>query len=893
MSIPISQLTTGVPNGDVELPGTNPLDTTSSLNGTTFKYLLVDVLQYILNAQGFTTYASCVVATTSALNATYANGTAGVGATLTNAGAQSALAIDGVTLTVNDRVLVKNQASTYENGIYVVTNAGSASSNWILTRATDYNEPSEIIYLGVVAITQGASQAGLIFQESAQGPFVIGTSPITFGQLQLDVSLLPSASPANKLLRSDGTYWVQSTNAALNATDALTQLTELGVDNISINGNTIASTDTNGNLILTPNALGNLVLDGLNWPQADGANGQVISTNGTGQLGWSDVASVTLPTTDKSIAIFNGTGGAIESSTLTVPSAGVLSGINEIYESSGDKCLVLEPTSSPDFLINFKAAVAGRPVNISAVGLGAPTDCVFGISPAGDAGVTLFTQAVTNPALIIAGGTGAQVSTRFLITDAPSTNQWTMPNLTGTMVISGAGQSVTFGQLNVDNVQINGNTISSTDTNGDLILTPNGTGDLVLDGQAWPQTSGSSGQYLQTDGAGQTSWQTIPGGSVNPGTVNQLGWYASTGDAISGLATANNGILVTSAGGVPSIGNSVGADLTINSVKVGRGASAIATNTVVGNGAGSSFTTGNHNTAVGWSSLDGVTTGANNSAYGYSSGISGATGAVTLTTGGSNTFVGYRAASNANDAVGTIAIGADAVAPKETGITSSDNGPGIAFGSDAFRVGFRGDGQIYTGGTGRGYWRPTINGNPYLMPLFADGTTTASAVMVTDSAGSPILSSSMTNGQVLIGSTGSTPVAATLTGAGGISITNAAGSITISGSGVGFSWTEVTGTTQSMAVNNGYIASNASQVVLTLPATAIIGDTIKVQGKGTGGWKVAQNNGQLIHFNSSTSTLGISGYIESTQRYNSVELVCITNNNEWAVNSASGNLTVF
>ena len=96
-----------------------------------------------------------------------------------------------------------------------------------------------------------------------------------------------------------------------------------------------------------------------------------------------------------------------------------------------------------------------------------------------------------------------------------------------------------------------------------------------------------------------------------------------------------------------------------------------------------------------------------------------------------------------------------------------------------------------------------------------------------------------------------------------------------------------------MVANNGYVASNVGQVVLTLPAASVIGDTVKVQGKGAGGWKVAQNAGQTIYFNSSTTTAGVTGYIESTQRYNSVELVCITNTSEWAVNSASGNLTVF
>ena len=171
--------------------------------------------------------------------------------------------------------------------------------------------------------------------------------------------------------------------------------------------------------------------------------------------------------------------------------------------------------------------------------------------------------------------------------------------------------------------------------------------------------------------------------------------------------------------------------------------------------------------------------------------------------------------------------------------------------------------------------------------------TANSATLVTGATGVPAFTGSMTNGQVLIGSTGATPVLSTLTAAGGITITNAAGSITISGSGGGFSWTEVTGVAQTMVANNGYVASNAAQVVLTLPATSVIGDTVKVQGKGAGGWKVAQNAGQLIHFNSSTTTLGVTGYIESTQRYNSVELVCITNTNEWAVNSASGNLTVF
>jgi len=61
----------------------------------------------------------------------------------------------------------------------------------------------------------------------------------------------------------------------------------------------------------------------------------------------------------------------------------------------------------------------------------------------------------------------------------------------------------------VDNLQFDGNAITSTDTNGNITITPNGTGDLVLDGLNWPQADGSTDQYLKTNGSGQLSWDTV------------------------------------------------------------------------------------------------------------------------------------------------------------------------------------------------------------------------------------------------------------------------------------------------------------------------------------------------------------------------------------------------
>jgi hypothetical protein len=151
----------------------------------------------------------------------------------------------------------------------------------------------------------------------------------------------------------------------------------------------------------------------------------------------------------------------------------------------------------------------------------------------------------------------------------------------------------------------------------------------------------------------------------------------------------------------------------------------------------------------------------------------------------------------------------------------------------------------------------------------------------------------LTNGQLLIGDTGNPATAATLTAGTGITITNAAGSITISGGGGGYSWTEVTGTSQAMAVNNGYITNNAGLVTCTLPASAAIGDTVIVQGKGAGGWRIAQNAGQTINFGSSPTTTGVGGYLESTNDFDSIELICITATTDWAVLTApQGTLTV-
>jgi hypothetical protein len=107
----------------------------------------------------------------------------------------------------------------------------------------------------------------------------------------------------------------------------------------------------------------------------------------------------------------------------------------------------------------------------------------------------------------------------------------------------------------------------------------------------------------------------------------------------------------------------------------------------------------------------------------------------------------------------------------------------------------------------------------------------------------------------------------------------------------GFVWYEVTGPT-GMAVNSGYVANNSSLVILTLPAVAVFGARVRVVGKGAGGWKIAQNAGQTVHFGDKQTTVGAAGFLASQNTFDAIELLCTTATTNWTELSAQGNITV-
>ena len=124
------------------------------------------------------------VASTSNLSATYNNGSSGVGATLT-ASSNGAATGDGITLSLGDRKLFKDQTNTFENGLYEVSQVGDASNPAIYTRTTDFDEAAEIKPGDIVVILEGNTLEHTAWLQTADVTN-IGSDAINFVQFAAD-----------------------------------------------------------------------------------------------------------------------------------------------------------------------------------------------------------------------------------------------------------------------------------------------------------------------------------------------------------------------------------------------------------------------------------------------------------------------------------------------------------------------------------------------------------------------------------------------------------------------------------------------------------------------------------------------------------------------------------
>ena len=206
-------------------------------------------------ANGLDVKASVRVATTANLSATYNNSNG----TLT-ASSNGAISIDGVSLSLNDRVLVKDQTDQTQNGFYKVTTVGSGSAAFVLTRTPDANEASEITGGAFTFVEEGTNNADNGYVATHNGTPTLGTDNITFDQF----SGAGQISAGDALSKTGNTLDVNVDNSSIEiASDAL-QVKALGITNAMLAGSIANTKLVNSSVTINGSSLalgGSLTLD--------------------------------------------------------------------------------------------------------------------------------------------------------------------------------------------------------------------------------------------------------------------------------------------------------------------------------------------------------------------------------------------------------------------------------------------------------------------------------------------------------------------------------------------------------------------------------------------------------------------------------------------------------
>ena len=186
------------------------------------------------------------VATTGNLTATYNNG-AGTLTGTTN----FALSVDGVTVSVNDRILVKDQSTAAQNGFYKVTATGSGSAAFVLTRTPDADAASELVAGAFAFVEEGTANADNGYVLSTDGAVTLGTTAINFEQF----SGAGQISAGDGLAKTGNSLSLNVDDSSLEINADTARVKALGVTNAMLAGSIANAKLSNSSVTINSNSL--------------------------------------------------------------------------------------------------------------------------------------------------------------------------------------------------------------------------------------------------------------------------------------------------------------------------------------------------------------------------------------------------------------------------------------------------------------------------------------------------------------------------------------------------------------------------------------------------------------------------------------------------------------